>query len=302
MNTIGITGGTGLIGRQLSKMLTARGYEVLILSRHPGTSDQKATKQVLFDAESGKCDKNALAQLTGVIHLAGEPVAGKRWTEAQKSKIFDSRVSGTKFLMDQLREHAPNCKTLIAASAIGYYGADKPGQSPFSEQDTSAEDFLGSTCRAWEAAAHEAEDFSRVVLLRTGIVLSGEGGAFKEFVRTLPLRVLPVLGTGKQIISWIHIDDMASMYLHALENPNLHGTYNAVAPNPVSNKTLMKTIGNSHGGLHLYPPVPAAALRIALGEMSVEVLKSCTVSAEKIQSAGFRFRYNDIQSAVRSLI
>ncbi|MBX2906783.1 MAG: TIGR01777 family oxidoreductase [Taibaiella sp.] len=302
MNTIGITGGTGLIGRQLSKMLIARGYAVTILSRHPRVSDQKAIKQVLFDAESEKCDSNALAQLTGVIHLAGEPVAGKRWTKAQKSKIFDSRVAGTKFLVDQLREHAPLCKTLVAASAIGYYGADKPGQSPFSEQDPNAEDFLGSTCRAWEAAANAAEGFSRVALLRTGIVLSGEGGAFKEFVRTLPLRVLPILSTGRQVISWIHIEDMASMYLYALENPDMHGPYNAVAPNPVSNQTLMKTIGQHHGGPHFYPRVPAVALRIALGEMSVEVLKSCTVSAEKIQSTGFRFRYSDIKSAVSSLI
>lgn len=302
MRTIGITGGSGLIGKHITKLLTAKDYEVVILTRSPRKQGKTGVSEALFDAGAGKCDKEAIARLSGVMHLAGEPVAGKRWTEAQKGRIYSSRVEGTRFLVEQLRQHAPGCKTLIAASAIGYYGADNAGKVPFSENDAPADDFLGKTCRAWEAASHSADSLARVVLLRTGIVLAKEGGAFKEFVRTLPVRVLPVLGDGNQVISWIHVDDMAAMYLYALETEAMKGAYNAVAPTPVSNKQLMQTIAKEHGGVHLMPHVPAFALRLALGEMSIEVLKSCTVSAQHTLDSGFRFQYADVSAAVNSLI
>lgn len=302
MKTIGITGGTGLIGRYITKVLITKGYEVVILSRSPRTTSQNGVSGALFDAAAGKCDRQAISRLDAVMHLAGEPVAGKRWTKDQKDKIYSSRVDGTRFLVEQLMEHAPNCKTLVAASAIGYYGADNAAKTPFTETDTPADDFLGKTCRAWEAATHSADTFARVVLLRTGIVLAREGGAFKEFVRTLPLRVLPVLGDGKQIISWIHADDMAAAYVHALENETMSGPYNTVAPTPISNRQLMQTIASTHGGFHLMPRVPAFALKAALGEMSIEVLKSCTVSARHLVDSGFRFRYETPESAVRALL
>lgn len=302
MAVVGITGGSGLIGRHIAKLLVNKGYEVLLLSRAPAPSNIKGASVALFDAAANRCDTRALKPLSAVIHLAGEPVAGKRWTAKQKDKIYTSRVSGTQFLADQLRQYAPDCRTIICASAIGYYGADRAGKGPFTEQDAPANDFLGKTCHDWEAAGHTADSFTRVVLLRTGIVLAREGGAFKEFIRTLPLRIVPVMGSGKQVISWIHLDDIASMYVYAMENEAMYGSYNAVAPAPISNKGLMNTIGDVHGGFHLMPHVPAPALRLALGEMSVEVLKSCTVSAEKMLNAGFRFRYPDISSAVRSLI
>lgn len=302
MKTIGITGGTGLIGRYITRLLISKGYKVIILSRSPKAGHQNGVPEVLFDAAAGKCDGEGISRLDAVMHLAGEPVAGKRWTAAQKDKIYSSRVEGTRFLVEQLKTHAPNCKTLIAASAIGYYGADNTRKTPFTEKDAPADDFLGKTCLAWEAASRSADGFARVVLLRTGIVLAREGGAFKEFVRTLPLRILPVLGDGKQVISWIHADDMAAAYVHALENETMSGPYNTVAPTPISNKELMQTIAGVHGGFHLMPPVPAFALRAALGEMSIEVLKSCTVSADHLLGSGFRFRYESPRSAIEAMI
>jgi len=302
MKTIGITGGSGLIGTHITRLLISKGYRVVILSRSPKPGSRNGVIEALFDAASGKSDREAISQLDAAMHLAGEPVAGKRWTAAQKDKIYSSRVEGTRFLVEQLRSHAPGCKTLISASAIGYYGPDNAAKTPFTEADTPADDFLGKTCRAWEAASHSADSFARVVLLRTGIVLAREGGAFKEFVRTLPMRVLPVLGTGEQMISWIHVDDMAAIYVHALENETMNGPYNAAAPTPISNKQLMQTIAGVHGGFHLMPKVPAFALRAALGEMSVEVLKSCTVNAKHLADSGFRFRYETPESAVRALL
>ncbi len=300
---VGITGGTGTVGTHVAAMLINNGHQVTILSRNPPTGNTKpGYTYALWNAEKQQCDTNALQQLDAVIHLAGEPVAGKRWSAAQKEKIASSRVIGTRFLVDQLRQHAPNCKTMIAASAIGFYGPDAAPPVPFTEEAPAHNDFLGTICQQWEAEEHKADDFMRTVIIRIGLVMATEAGAFKEFVTPLSLGVMPILGSGRQVASWIHITDLARLMLFALDNSNMRGPYNAVAPHPVSNKELMKTVARIKGGFHIPAPAPSFLLQLMLGEMSIEVLKSCTVSAAKTLGTGFSFTYPDIGSAVKELL
>ncbi len=300
MRTIGITGGTGLVGRAITRLLINKGYRVIIFTRSL-RPESDGVSYAYWDAEKGEISHDALQQLDGLIHLAGEGVADKRWTTQRKRQLMESRTIGTSFITSQLLQHAPNCKTFISAAAIGYYGADKGGHS-FTETDAPANDFLASICTAWEAASEAIEAKMRRVLLRIGIVLSTEGGAFKEFAKPVKFGIAPLLGGGKQIVSWIHIDDLAAMFVYVLENETLRGAYNAVAPAPVPQSLLMHTIRHYNKSFSIPMPVPAFVLKIMLGEMSIEVLKSATVNSHKIESAGFTFQYPMIGKAVGALM
>lgn len=300
---IGITGGTGLVGRRVTALLLSLGNEVVILTRSvAGKKSAGGCSYAVFDAANNTCDVAALQQLDAVIHLAGEPVAGKRWSNRQKELIVSSRVQGTAYLVAMLRQHGARCKTLVAASAIGYYGPDKDPIVPFTENQPPATDFLGDTSRRWEEEELNAADMMRTVSLRIGIVLAKEGGAFYEFVKTAKFGLLPVPGTGRQVISWIHVDDLAQLFVHALTNAGMQGVYNAVAPAPVPTATMMKEIATARKGFLITMPVPAFILQIVLGEMSIEILKSCTVSAAHTVQSGFSFTYPDIGSAVKNLV
>ncbi|MES2703316.1 MAG: TIGR01777 family oxidoreductase [Bacteroidota bacterium] len=302
MKTIGITGGTGFVGQHLTKMLVAKGYEVLIFTRSVAVkSPAPHVNYVHWDSDKGECDNNALRSIDAIVHLAGAGIANKRWSADRKQKIVDSRVKVTDFLVAQLREHAKNCKVLVSASATGYYGADTNGK-PFTEDDAPATDFLGDTCRQWEAATQKAEDALRTVILRFGIVLGKEDGAFAKFALPMSFGIMPVLGKGTQVVSWIEADDLAGLVLHAIEKDNVSGIYNAVAPQPVTHRELMQTIADTKGGIKIPVPVPAFMLKTLVGEMSEEVLKSCTVSANKILSTGFKFQRPDIKKAVKAIL
>lgn len=302
MRTIGITGGTGFVGQHLTRLLTQGGNHVVIFTRKPekARNTDKVTYCYWNPAEN-KCDLTCLGKLDAVVNLAGAGIADKRWTKKRKEEIVTSRVASTNFLVAQLRRHAPQCKTLVSASAIGYYGPDRTGK-PFRESDLAYNDFLGSTCRKWEQAAQQGAKDMRVVLLRFGIVLGKEDGAFKQLARPLSFGIMPVLGNGQQKVSWIHVKDLAQLISHAIEDQSMKGVYNAVAPEPVTHKALMETIAQEKGGASFGVPVPAFALKLMLGEMSTEVLKSSTVSAQKLKDTGFRFSYPDIRVAVRSLL
>lgn len=303
MKTIGITGGTGLVGKHLAKLLAESGYNIIVFTRKPDKKRKyiKNTTYAKWDPKKGIIDKASLSKLYAVVHLAGEGVADKRWTEQRKLEIRDSRLVSTNFLVDQLKHHAPDCKVFISASAIGYYGADN-GQEPFSEEDSPSNDFLGKTCVQWEQASEVANKFTRRVVLRFGIVLAKEGGAFKEFEKPTKFGIRPILGNGEQVLSWIHITDLVRMIRFAIERTEVVGTYNAVAPKPVDNANLMQAISNVKRGTLIPIPVPAVLIKLALGEMSTEVLKSCTVSAAKISAKGFRFEYSYIEDAVSALL
>ena len=303
MSTIGIIGGTGFVGSHLTSLLTGQGYKVIIFSR--GKSQESGNPLINyagFDYKKQLCDLDALKQLDAIVNLAGAGVAEKRWSKKRKEEIVSSRVDNTKYLISVLKEHAPGCQTFIAASATGFYGPDKPGEAPFTEGSAPFVDFLGTTCQEWEAATFSAKPFMRTVALRFGIVLGKESGAFLEFVKPMAWGIVPILGSGKQVVSWIEVTDLARLISYALTNGKMEGIYNAVAPNPVTHKELIETIAATKGGIKIPVPVPSMFLKILLGELSIEILKSCTVSAQKTLATGFSYQFPEIQGAVSHIL
>jgi hypothetical protein len=304
MQTILITGGTGLIGKAVTNQLLQKEYSVIVLTRKLPVNDVKTPglSYATWDVKQQTIDMDAVKKADHIIHLAGAGVVDKKWTDAYKKEILDSRTESSSLLVSSLKNNANKVKTIISASAIGWYGADKAGK-PFMETDPAANDFLGDTCRLWEQSIDPVADLGiRLIKLRTGIVLSNSGGALAEFKKPIKLGVAGILGDGKQIVSWIHVDDLCRMYIAAIENEQLSGVYNAVAPAPVTNKELtMELAKQMNGQLFIPLHVPVMALKLMMGERSIEVLKSTTVRAEKIQQAGFSFLYPDITSALKQL-
>ncbi len=307
MPTILITGGTGLIGKALSKALLERGYKVIVLTRKIKNQPQedKGVEYREWIIENEFIDKPAIQQADYIVHLAGAGVAEKRWTEKRKKEIVESRTKSSALIVKSLKEIPNKVKAVISASAIGWYGADvfTTAPKPFIETNPANHDFLGETCRHWEESIEPISVMNkRLIKLRTGIVLSREGGVLKEFRRPLRFGIAAILGSGNQMISWIHIDDLCRMYIQAIENENLNGTYNAVGPNPVNNRTLTLTLAKAIKGNFFIPiHIPSFILKMILGEMSIEVLKSATVSADKIRQSGFQFLFPTIDSAIKEL-
>jgi len=312
MATILITGGTGLIGTALTKELLNKDYDVIILTRSPGkySSNISRLRYAKWDIERQTIDADAIGKTDFIIHLAGAGVADKRWTTKRKKEIVESRTQSSALLVKALKENVNNVKAVISASGVGWYGSSPPRPSslrgegnsspPFVETDPAAEDFLGTTCAEWEASIEPAMSLGkRLVKFRTGIVLSNEGGALKEFKRPLRFGFATILGNGKQVVSWIHIDDLVRLYIYAMENEKLQGVYNAVAPHPVTNKKLVLQLARCMRGRFFVPVfVPSFVLKIILGEMSIEVLKSASVSCKKIKQTGFTFLHPAIISAI----
>lgn len=300
-----ITGGTGMVGTALTKALVATGHSVIILTRNPASG--KPMPGVIYKAwnpANQTIDAAAIREADAIVHLAGANVADGRWTEARKKEILDSRVQSGQLLVKALSDTPNAIRTVVSASAIGWYGADPqvPNPVPFVETEPADVSFLGVTCQQWEAAiAPVVELGKRLVTYRIGIVLSKEGGAYAEFRKPLRLGVASVLGSGNQVISWIHIDDLVSLFMEALADESFRGIYNAVADVPVSNKVLIKAMAQAKGGFHVTAPVPAFVLKAMLGEMSIEILKSATVSNSKVREAGFAFAFPTIEKAVREL-
>jgi uncharacterized protein (TIGR01777 family) len=299
-----ITGGTGMIGTRLTQLLVDRGYEVIILSRESSgvKRELRGVSYANWDIEKQSFDKEAFSKPDHIIHLAGAGVADKRWTKKRKQEIVNSRTQSSALIVKALKEIPNQVQTVVSASAIGWYGPDTADSSRngFKEDSLPDRAFLGETCRLWESSIEPVEKLGkRLVKLRTGIVLSKDGGALAEFKKPLKAGVAAILGDGKQIISWIQADDLCRMYIEAIENRNLQGAYNAVAPQPVTNKQLTLALAKQMRGKWFLPVhVPSFVLKIVLGEMSVEVLKSATVSSEKIEALGFYFSYPTIEAAL----
>lgn len=305
MATVLITGGTGLIGKALTSALVQKEYEVIILTRNK--NNKKGTERLSYaqwNISEQTIDKAAIAKADYIIHLAGANVAEGRWTAKRKKEIVDSRVQSGALLAKALKEIPNNVKAVVSASAIGWYGSDGhiPNPEPFVETDAPVNDFLGTTCQQWEAAIAPVRQLGkRLVTLRTGIVLSNEGGAYAEFKKPLQFGMASILGNGMQVVSWIHIDDLVRLYIEAMENENWQGVYNAVAAHPVSNKQLILEIAKQRSKFFVPIKVPALVLKTMLGEMSIEVLKSATVSSKKAQEKGFQFLFPTIETAVKKL-
>ena len=307
MATILITGGTGMIGTRLSGLLIGKGYDLVILSRKlhaPPAKWKGKLRYAIWDLHAQTIDREAIATADHIIHLAGEGVADKRWTEDRRQEILRSRTQSSQLLVKSLREIPNHVQTVVSASAIGWYGPDTEvsRRNGFREDEPADSAFLGETCRLWEESIQPVEVLGkRLVKLRTGIVLGMDGGALHEFRKPLQFGIAAILGAGKQVVSWIQLDDLCRIYIEAIENPTIHGAYNAIAPQPVTNKELTMELARQVRGKYFVPVhVPVFALKLALGEMSIEVLKSATVSAGKISSTGFKFLYPDIASALKA--
>jgi uncharacterized protein (TIGR01777 family) len=306
MQTVLITGGTGMIGSELTKYLSGKGYHIIILTRKMPVSAPEFPNVsfALWDVNKQQIDVSAIQKADHIIHLAGAGVVDKKWTEAYKAEIRNSRTKSSALLINALQNNDNSVTTVVSASAIGWYGEDpSPGTAGFIETDGYAENFLGETCKLWEAGIEPVKQLGkRLVILRQGIVLSNTGGAFAEFKKPLHFGIAGILGSGKQVVSWIHIDDLCRIFTEAIENENLNGVYNAVAPKPVTNKVLTLHLAQAMRGKFFIPlHVPRFVLKIMLGSRSIEVLKSSTVNNDKIAKAGFTFLYPSIDAALQQL-
>ncbi len=309
MPAVLITGGTGLIGRNLTSHLINRGYDVIILTRKPENEEkEKQITYALWDINKEKIDQNALSKADYIIHLAGAGVMDKRWTSAYKKQIVESRTKSSQLIIKSLQQNENKVKAVISASAIGWYGKDpSPVMQPwqgFKESDKPDTEFLGETCRLWEESIEPVKSLGkRLVKLRLGIVLSNDGGAFPEFRKPVRFGIASILGNGKQMISWVHIDDVCRMFIYAIENQTLSGSYNAVAPSPVNNSQLTTQIAELlRKSFYIPVHIPALFLKLFLGEKSIEILKSTTVSCTKIKNEGFSFLYPSIDAALNKLL
>lgn len=292
-----ITGGSGLVGTRLSEMLIDQGYEVAHLSRKPSKFSRYKTFR--WDIKEGYIDENAITYADYIIHLAGAGVADEKWTEERKQEIVNSRVESANLLYSCLQKKEHHVKGFISASAIGIYGDS--GDQLVSEESILGDDFLAEVCKAWEASAWQVTNIGlRTVILRLGIVLSNEGGALPLLARPVKMMAGAPLGSGKQYMSWIHIDDACRLFIRAIEDPHIEGVYNAVAPHPVTNKEFTKELAEVMHKPLVLPKVPEFALNLVLGKKSEVILSSQRVSANKVLHTGFTFEYNYLDEALDS--
>ncbi|RXP63641.1 TIGR01777 family protein [Lutibacter sp. HS1-25] len=298
MKTILITGGTGLIGKYLSVLLRSKGYKVTVLSR----SNSEAPNSYYWNIEGKFIEAEAIKEADYIIHLAGAGIADERWTKNRKKELIDSRVDSTKLLYENVLKLNPHIKGFIAASGIGYYGATT-SEKIFTENDEIGTDFIASICKLWENESLKFDAINiRTVILRTGIVLAANGGAYQKMSKPIKLGIGSVLGNGKQYVPWIHIKDLCNMYISAIENENIHGIYNAVSPEHTTNEVLTKNIALSLNKKIILPNTPGFVLKTLLGKMAEILLEGSRVSAEKILATGFNFEYPTLKSALKNLL
>ena len=292
-----ISGSTGLVGSALVPALQSSGHEVLALVRSSSSGTQSRTGSVTWDPTSGQLSAANLEGIDAAVHLAGENIAARRWTPAQKAKIRESRVAGTRLLAETLAKLKEQPRTLVCASAIGFYG-DRSDQR-LNEDSPPGTGFLADTCREWEAAARPAvEQGIRVVHLRTGLVLASQGGALAKMLPPFRLGLAGIIGSGRQYMSWISLGDLVAVISYALSNETLRGPVNAVAPNPVTNYEFTKTLGRVLRRPTLFP-MPAFAARLAFGEMADGLLLASTrIDPKRLLDCGFRFRFPELEAAL----
>ncbi len=289
-----IAGGTGLIGRQLSRRLQELGYEVALLSRskHSGNPANYYT----WNPDENELPKEVIISCDYIINLAGENIGAKRWTAKRKRAIRESRTKPARLMFKGLADNS-QLSAYISASAIGYYGALNSDKI-FQETDPAGSDFLGQTCKDWEEAASLFEQAGiRTVKIRTGIVLSKEGGALAKL--SIPIRwgLGSALGSGKQYMPWIHMDDLCNIFIQAIQDEEMTGAYNAVAPEHVTNHEFTRKAARAQGKPFWLPNIPAVMLKLLMGEMSVILLTGSRISSSKMEAAGFTFLYPNLDSA-----
>ncbi|MEM9897366.1 MAG: TIGR01777 family oxidoreductase [Bacteroidota bacterium] len=297
--TVLITGGSGLVGTELSKILEIEGHTVLHLSR--SVAGTEAYKTYQWDIDQRFIEEEAITRADSIIHLAGASVAGAKWTEAYKNAIYDSRINSTRLLREKVEALNPDLSYFLCASAIGIYGLDS-GDQWMTEQSERGEGFLADVVEDWEK---EADKFSSLDIatgkLRIGVVLSNKGGALEKIVQPIKLYAGAALGSGNQYLSWIHIHDLCYILAFML-NANSVGVFNGVAPDPKTNSDFTKTAAKVLNKPLWLPNVPKFALNLLVGEMAELVLGGNRVSATKIRDSGFQFKYPELELALQELL
>ena len=293
-----ITGASGLVGSRLTEMLLQKGHQVSHLGR---TKKSGPVKSYVWNVDKGEFDVEALVGIDAIIHLAGAGVADKRWNEQRKKEILESRTKSSALLYETLKKENHAVKAVVSASAIGYYGFCLD-ERIFTEESKPGSDYLAQVTRQWEESVDKISSLGiRVAKVRIGIVLSAKGGALTEMAKPVRFGVGASLGTGKQYLSWIHIDDLCAIFMKAVEDDQMHGAYNAVC-DWVTNESITKSIAKVLNRPLLLPPVPGFMMKLIVGEMAVIVVNGSKVSSEKILSTGFIFQYSDLEKALLNLL
>jgi len=289
-------GGSGLVGTRLNELLTEKGYAVWILSRN-----SKGKKNTIeWDVKKQLLDAHLLEDFNHVINLTGAGIVDKPWTDKRKKEIIDSRVNSTALLAKAISQNPKHPESFVSASAVGFYGF-VTGEHIFKETDAAGTDFLAETCESWEQSTDSIKKLGiPTALIRIGIVLDKNGGALKEMAKPVKLFAAAALGTGKQYLPWIHIDDLCKLFIHAMEN-KLEGAFNAGAPNQVNNKTFTKVLAKVLKRPFFLPNVPPFMMKLILGTRALLVLEGSRVSSEKIQQTGFEFEFKELEGALREI-
>lgn len=299
-----ITGASGMIGNKIITELIKLGHTDLYFLTRNKTSFQNRYswpgKVIEWDYKNKTIDESLLSEIEGVIHLAGESIADGRWSKERKESIMSSRSEGTKFLIDSLNKKAINLKSFISTSAIGYYGSFRTGEI-LEETSHSGSDFLSHVCQEWEKPLNGLNANVRKVIIRTGVVLANNGGALEKMLPPFLNYVGGPIASGKQMMSWIHVDDLASLYINSLLDSSFEGIYNGVAPKPVSNKEFTKALGKALSKPTLFP-VPGFMLKILFGEMSSIILGDQNVIPKRLIDKKFEFKFSNIDSALGNLL
>lgn len=298
-----ITGGTGFVGQRLVKRLYQQGHTAVITTRDPQKARQSEHTPADFvgwDYKKEDFPKSALKDVDAIVHLMGENISNKRWSDSQKEKIRSSRVLATQKLVEACEKHLENpLECFISGSAIGYYPANK--KEELTEESSAGNGFLPEVCQAWEDEAKKLTKSKRLIISRTGVVLGPESGALNKLLPIFKLGAGGPIGSGSMIMSWIHVEDMVSAIMSFLENNQFNGVYNMVAPNPASNKEFTKAIANAVNRPAIFP-VPPFMLKIVFGEMSSIILDSQTVVPKKLKEDGFSFDFPEIHAALEDLV
>ena len=302
MKSVLITGGSGLIGRALSELLLAEGYKVFWLSRTKNLSAKFPSYS--WDYTKREIDSEILEEVDIIVHLAGDSIGSGRWTETKKEQIMSSRIDSTVLLLETLRELDLKPDVFISASAVGIYG-NKTTENIYEEKDkTVADDFLAQVCNEWEKAVEQISKTlgSRTVMIRTSMVLSPESEAFKKMYLPTKFGLGASLGSGKQYMPWIHIQDLCRIYLKAIQDTTLNGAYNASSPQQLRNREFMNTLSRVLKKPKLLPFIPGFIIRMMMGEAAEMVLGGSRISSKKIQEKGFKFFYDNAEDAIRNCV
>src|SRR5690606_26697512 len=290
-----IAGANGLIGTELCEMLSRRGHDVSRLVRRP---DESQFTTYLWAPYKERIDPEAVKGKSVIINLSGANIGSRRWTKSFKREILESRTRSAAVLRRAVEEAGGRPHAFISAAGISIYGTSRDSRA-FTEEDPPGNDFLAGVCKQWEAAADAFQPLGmRVVKIRTGPVLSGKGGILQRLAGPVTWGVGAPLGSGDQVLSWIHVRDICAIYAFAVENPALSGPYNAVAPDPVPIRELTRALARALKRPLILPPVPAFALKLFLGEMASMALEGATVSPQKIIGTGFAFEFESLSKAM----